>query len=124
MPCRYQRGHDPSLRRGPREHPIFLPARPLSETALREIDVDPDKVSLRYDGGFRDPLIEQIARNIHAEMLDPAPAGKILVETLASALGAHVLRNHSNLESAPVSLPAASIPTRSACAMTVGFAIP
>ena len=40
-------------------------------------------------------------------MLDPAPAGKILVETLASALGAHVLRNHSNLESAPVSLPAA-----------------
>ena len=40
-------------------------------------------------------------------MLDPAPAGKILVETLASALGAHVLRNHSNLESASVSLPVA-----------------
>ena len=40
-------------------------------------------------------------------MLDPAPAGKMLVETLASALGAHVLRHHSNLESASVSLPAA-----------------
>ena len=86
---------------------LFLPAVPLAETALREINVDPARVSLRYEGGFRDPLIEQIARNIHAEMLDPAPAGKMLVETLASALGAHVLRNHSNLDSASVSLPAA-----------------
>ena len=56
---------------------LFLPARPLSATALREIDVDPDKVSLRYDGGFRDPLIEQIARNIQTEMPDPAPAGDL-----------------------------------------------
>ena len=86
---------------------LFLPALPLSETAPREIDVDPSKVSLHYDGGFRDPLIEQIARNIRAEMLDPAPAGKMLVETLTSALGAHVLRNHSNLDSASVSLPVA-----------------
>ena len=86
---------------------LFLPAVPLAETALREINVDPARVSLRYEGGFRDPLIEQIARNIHAEMLDPAPAGKMLVETLASALGAHVLRNHSNLDSASVSLPVA-----------------
>ena len=88
---------------------LFLPALPLSETALREIDVDPSKVSLHYDGGFCDPLIEQIARNIRAEMLDPAPAGKMQVETLASALGAHVLRNHSHstLDSASVSLPVA-----------------
>ena len=87
---------------------LFLPALPLAETALREVNVDPSRVSLRYDGGFRDPLIEQIARNIQADMLDPSPAGKMLVETLASALGAHVLRNHSNLESASVSLPAAA----------------
>ena len=71
------------------------------------MDVDPDRVSLRYDGGFRDPLIEQIAWSIRAEMLDPAPAGKMLVETLISALGVHVLRHHSNLESASVSLPVA-----------------
>ena len=84
---------------------VFLPASLLSETALHEIDVDPDRIRLRYDGGFHDPLIEQIARNIRAEMLDPSPSGKMLVETLASALGVHVLRNHSNLESATVSLP-------------------
>ena len=86
---------------------LFLPALPLSRTALREMDVDPSKVSLRYDGGFRDPLIEQIARTIHAEMLDPAPAGKMLAETLASALGVHILQHHSNLKSASVSLPVA-----------------
>lgn len=38
-------------------------------------------------------------------MLDPAPAGKMLVETLTSALGVQVLRHHSNLDSASVSLP-------------------
>ena len=86
---------------------LFLPAPPLSGTALRELDVDPGRVNLRYDGGFRDPLIEQIARAIRAEMLDPAPAGKMLIETLTSALGVQVLRQHSNLEAAAVSLPAA-----------------
>ena len=85
---------------------LFLPASPLSGTALRELDVDPSRVSLHYDGGFRDPLIEQIAWNIRGEMLDPAPAGNMLAETLTSALGVHVLRHHSNLESASVRLPA------------------
>ena len=86
---------------------LFLPASPLSATALREIDVDPDTVGLHYEGGFRDPLIEQIARAIHGEMIDPAPGGKMLVETLATALGVHVLRHHSSLEPASISLPAA-----------------
>ena len=43
-------------------------------------------------------------------MMEPprrALAGKMLVETLAAALGVHVLRQHSNLESASVSLPVA-----------------
>ena len=84
---------------------IYLPASPLSATALRDLDVDPDTVGLHYDGGFRDPLIEHIARAVHTEMNDPAPGGRMLVETLASALGVHVLRHHSNLAPATVSLP-------------------
>ena len=84
---------------------LFLPT--LAETALREIDVDPDKVRLRYEGGFRDPLIEEITRAIRAEMLDPAPAGNMLVETLATALGVHLLQHHSNLTPASLSLPSA-----------------
>lgn len=84
---------------------LFLPERSLSDTALREIGVDPDKVSLDYQGWVQDALIEQIARQVHAELLNPVPAGNLLVETLASALGAYLLRHHSNLASASVSLP-------------------
>ena len=84
---------------------IFLPSSPLSATVLQELDVDPDKVGLHYDGGFRDFLIEQIARTIHREMTDPAPAGKMMVETLATALGTHIMRHYSNLEFAATPLP-------------------
>ena len=70
---------------------IFLPALPLSRTVAQEIGVDSDTVQLHYHGGFRDSLIEQIAWAIHAEMTDPAPAGKMLIETLAAALGIHVV---------------------------------
>ena len=33
----------------------------VRDTVVREIDVDPDTVHLKYQGGSRDPLIEQIA---------------------------------------------------------------
>ena len=85
---------------------LYLPPSPFSATALQELDVDPDKVSLRYDGGFHDVTIEQIAWMVRREMLDPAPAGRMLVDSLATALGIHVLRRHSNLVSEPKSLPA------------------
>ena len=84
---------------------LYLPAMLLSDTALRELDVDPDSVRLHFDGGFRDPLIERIARAVHSEIVEPAPAGKMLVETLAAALGVQILRQHSNLERATISLP-------------------
>ena len=86
---------------------LFLPASPLSQTALMELGVDPDKVELNYEGGFRDLLIEQIGREIRNEMLNPSPTGNMLVETLASALGAHIMRHHSNLDAVSVAPPAA-----------------
>ena len=84
---------------------LFFPASPLSATALRELDVDPDRVDLHYEGGFRDPLVQQIAMAVRAEMMDSAPAGKMLVETLAAALRVHIMRHYSNLESASIALP-------------------
>ena len=84
---------------------IFLPALPLSQTVVQEAGVDPDTVELHYQGGFRDPLIEQIAWAIRTEMTEPAPAGKMLVETLASALAVHLVRHYSNLAPASMSLP-------------------
>ena len=84
---------------------IFLPTLPLSQTVVQETGVDPDTVDLHYQGGFRDPLIEQIAWAIRAEMTDPAPVGKMLVETLTAALSVHVVRQYSNLAPASMSLP-------------------
>lgn len=86
---------------------IYLPPSPLSATALCEFDVDPDAVSLHYDGGFHDPLIEHIARTVRTELVNPSPGGKLLVESLASALGVHILRHHSNLDAARQPLPRA-----------------
>ena len=86
---------------------MYLPTSSLAATLLQESDVDFDKVSLHYVAGFHDSLIEQIARSICSEMTAPGPAGSILAETLASALGVHIVRNHSNLDSGSVSLPKA-----------------
>ncbi len=86
---------------------LFLPALPLSQTVVGETGVDPDTVDLHYQGGFRDPLIEHIAWAIRAEMTNPAPAGRLLVETLAAALAVHVVRQYSNLAPASISLPSA-----------------
>lgn len=84
---------------------LYLPSSPFSAMALQELDADLRNVSVQYKGGFHDPLIEQIARAIHAEMMDPLPAGKLLVDTLAAALGVQMLRHHSNLASASLALP-------------------
>lgn len=84
---------------------IYLPASLLAGTALDELDVDPDRVRLQYEGGFRDPLIEQIARAVCVEMAEPGPGGKMLAETLSHALRVHMLRRYSNLRPASVPLP-------------------
>ena len=65
---------------------MYIPANPLSQNALEELDIDQDRVRLRYDGGFRDPLIERIALAVLTEMRNPGPAGRLLVDTLSSAL--------------------------------------
>ena len=84
---------------------IYLPAALLAGTALQELDVDPDRVRLQYEGGFRDPLIEQIAQAVRAEMAEPGPAGKMVAETLSHALRVHMLSRYSNLRPASVPLP-------------------
>lgn len=84
---------------------LYLPSTPLAEMALQELEVDPDRVALRYQGGFRDPLVEQIAWAVRRELADAAPAGKLLAETLAQALRTHILRRYSNLKPSAARLP-------------------
>jgi AraC family transcriptional regulator len=86
---------------------LFLPATPLARTALEDLDVDPARVQLRYEGGFRDPLIEAIGRTVAGELHNPSPTAPLLVETLSAALGVYILRNYSGLSAAAHPLPTA-----------------
>jgi AraC family transcriptional regulator len=74
---------------------IFLPARPFEETMLRDLDLDPAQVELRYDVIARDPFIEHIADRIIAEMENETFAGRLLVEALSIALSAHLVHRYS-----------------------------
>jgi AraC family transcriptional regulator len=87
---------------------MYIPAAPLSESVLEELGLDPDRVRLHYDGGFRDPLIEQIGQTVYREVSTPGPADRLLIEHLTSALAVHVLRNHSNQNAAALRLPRAA----------------
>jgi AraC family transcriptional regulator len=52
--------------------------------------------SLRYIGGFSDPLLEQMGRAILAETQAETAAGSLLVESLSSSLAARLLYRYSN----------------------------
>jgi AraC family transcriptional regulator len=55
--------------------------------------------SLRYEAGFRDPLVEQIALAIVQEMRQQTSCGMALVGGLVSALLARLLHRYSDLRS-------------------------
>ena len=86
---------------------LYLPSTPLDTTTLADFDRDPANVQLQYDGGFHDPLIEQIARTVRSELADPAPTSSLLIETLSATLSAYLLRHHSNLDAGATRLPRA-----------------
>ena len=84
---------------------LYLPAAPLAKTALEELGVDPSRARLRYEGGFRDPLIESIGRIVAQELRNPTRVGRLLAETFSTALSVHLLRSYSNLSPASHELP-------------------
>ncbi len=74
---------------------IFLPAQPFEETMLRDLDVDPARVELRYDVIPQDPFIDHVAGRIIQELADESAAGRLLVEALGIALSAHLVHRYS-----------------------------
>lgn len=86
---------------------LYLPAPALARTALQELDLDPQRLQLRYAGGFRDPLIEAIGRTVAAELRHPGPGAGLLVDTLSAALGVHLMRSYSGLTPAAHAPPPA-----------------
>jgi AraC family transcriptional regulator len=73
---------------------IYLPSSHFSATTLG-IDVDKSVIgSLRYESGFKDPLLAGIASAIVSELKNETSTGKLLVESLASSLAARLVQNH------------------------------
>ena len=71
---------------------LYPPPSPLSVTALRELDVDPDKVGLRYDGGFHDVTIEDDARGFDPLAAPPPNLDTAIEHRPVGGLGVHFVR--------------------------------
>jgi AraC family transcriptional regulator len=79
---------------------IYLPPSHFSPASLG-IDLDESVIaSLRYESGFQDPLLAEIAYAIAAELQTQTSAGSLLAETLASSLAARLIQSHVGSSSA------------------------
>ena len=76
---------------------IYLSASafPLIETNIGSQKMS--EASIRYEAGFRDPLIEQIAQVILSEMRMETSAGKLLIESLSASLAARLMHSYSDV---------------------------
>jgi AraC family transcriptional regulator len=73
---------------------IYLPPSHFSADSLGR-DLDKSVIaSLRYESGFQDPLLAEIAYAIGSELQTQTSTGRLLVETLASSLAARLVQNH------------------------------
>jgi AraC family transcriptional regulator len=73
---------------------IYLPPNCFSPDSLG-VDLDKSAItSLRYESGFQDPLLAEIAYAILSELQTQTSAGRLLAETLASSLAARLVQNH------------------------------
>ena len=87
--------------------------RPERLHALAEdmFDLDPARVGLVPKLAETDDVVDRLTELLLAEAGSPMPGGRLMTETLSTALMVHVLRHHSNLafpvvEAAPALSPA------------------
>lgn len=80
---------------------IFLPGQPFNETVLRDLDIDPKRVELRYEAIAQDAFIGQIASQILGELDHESSSGRLLMEALGLALAAHLVHRYSAVDLRP-----------------------
>jgi AraC family transcriptional regulator len=84
---------------------VYLPPKPFSILEVASETVT-DGAEVRYQAGFQDPLLEQIAHIVLAEMRHETSSGKLLVETLALGLAARLHHSYSTAARNTADLPA------------------
>lgn len=89
---------------------IFLPGRPFDETMLRDFDIDPHRVELRYEAVAHDPFISHVAGQILLELAAESSSGRLLIEALSVALSAHLVHKYSAVDLRTASLRGADKP--------------
>jgi AraC family transcriptional regulator len=70
---------------------VFLPEVRFRSAALGGYGFEGDIDGLRYEGGFRDALLEPVLRSLVVEMHTPTRHGSLLVDGLASTLAARLI---------------------------------
>ena len=74
---------------------IFLPGQPFDDTLLRDLDIDPSGISIRYEAIDQDSFIEYVADRILQELAQESSTGRLLIEGLGRALSAHLVHSYS-----------------------------
>jgi AraC family transcriptional regulator len=77
---------------------VFLPATQFSSRVLGDEGQSVHIESLRYEAGFRDPLLEPILRSLLMEMQAPTRYGAVLADGLASTLAARLIHKYAGLD--------------------------
>jgi AraC family transcriptional regulator len=80
---------------------IFLPDKPFQETLLRDLDIDPTGIAIRYESIDGDAFISHVAEQILRELAVETSTGRLLIETLGSALSAHLVHTYSAASARP-----------------------
>jgi AraC family transcriptional regulator len=75
---------------------IFLPGRPFDDTMLKDMDIDPARIAIRYEAIDHDIFIEHVADRILKELATESSTGRLLIESLGRALAAHLVHSYAD----------------------------
>jgi AraC family transcriptional regulator len=85
---------------------VFLPETQFGSRVLGGDGCSGDMYKLRYEGGFRDPLLEAILRSLLVEMHAPTRYGAVLADGLACTLAARLIHKYAGLHCDRLPAPA------------------
>jgi len=75
---------------------IFLPGKPFDDAVLKDLDIDPAAIGIRYQSVDQDPLFDLAVERIMAELEAETSSGRLLIESLSRTLSAHLVHAYAD----------------------------